>query len=333
MESNDAAVQYDVYGQAIYTAGIAAGQIVPQVPAHGTETELYPPIQQEVYGYPPQSHYPNYAVLPEAYSTSSPPQQPTNSHQFPYSPATIQLPSDPNIPSGYPIFIGYQPSPDSSTTRLTSGELIVQILDYEVTIEKWISQAWGVYKQHWGAFFLLTFFFFCLSAIPYVGPLLALPLRWGYFVVTANKVRREGHLGGSLNPNEFFQAYYYFLPILILSLLVNISEVIGFFLLIVPGLYLLVALTFAVPLYLEYGDLGLSFFGAMKTSAQAINKQFCGMLGFFLLTGFLSVSGILLLGVGLLVTFPFGQIALTFAFRDIFGFRSDKPQNTSCVCV
>jgi len=207
-----------------------------------------------------------------------------------------------------------------------------QINDYEVHIGKWVSQAFGVYKQHWVIFSLFTLFTIGVSAIPYVGPIFALPLHFGIFFATCNKVR-SGQLGGTFSPHDLFRPYYHFVPLLVLCFVVALLVFLGFFLCIIPGLYLIVVLSFSALLYVEYSDMQITMINALKLSQKAVRGHFWGIAGFIIVNFFLAISGILLLGVGILITIPIAAITVVFAYRDIFGLRLTKAPVVACVCV
>ena len=95
--------------------------------------------------------------------------------------------------------------------------------------------------------------------------------------------------------------------------------VIGFALLILPGIYLAVAYLFAQPLVI---DKGADFWQAMETSRKLITKKWFSFFGLLLVLFLLNLAGAILLGVGLLVTIPLSSCILAAAYEDIVGLNS-----------
>jgi uncharacterized membrane protein len=98
---------------------------------------------------------------------------------------------------------------------------------------------------------------------------------------------------------------------IIASILCMIAYTIGFALLIIPGLIVLVRLTFFGFIILE-GE--TSPIHAIKKSWAMTKGKFWHLFAFALLLGLIDVAGALLLGVGLLVTVPLTLIALAYAY-------------------
>jgi len=91
--------------------------------------------------------------------------------------------------------------------------------------------------------------------------------------------------------------------------------------LIVPGLYLIYAFSFAFPVYVEFRSLGLSMMDSLTVSNKQVWKKFVNFIVFNAALSGIVIVGIFALGVGVLVTFPLAILAHTIAVRDIFGLR------------
>jgi len=100
----------------------------------------------------------------------------------------------------------------------------------------------------------------------------------------------------------------------IAGVLVGIVTVVGFLLLIVPGIIFMLMLLFT--LYFVV-DKGLGPIEAMKASKQAVSGHKWKLLGFVLLLGLLNIAGTLALLVGLLVTIPVSMLATAHAYRTL----------------
>ena len=94
----------------------------------------------------------------------------------------------------------------------------------------------------------------------------------------------------------------------------GLSVLAGFILLIIPGIFLAIALAFSnMPVY--FNDLSAA--DAMKVSFRFIKKKWFSFFGFFIVLGLINVAGVLALGIGLCVTIPATYLALYAAYQDI----------------
>jgi predicted Ser/Thr protein kinase len=99
----------------------------------------------------------------------------------------------------------------------------------------------------------------------------------------------------------------------------------GLVLLIVPGVYLLVAWMFTLPLVL---DKGLDFWSAMEVSRKVITKHWFKFLGFGMVMLLLTFAGLLCLIVGVFVVSPLILAAQMYAYEDIFGTAGNAAPQT-----
>jgi uncharacterized membrane protein len=181
---------------------------------------------------------------------------------------------------------------------------------------------WEIFKKFpvgFVGYFLITIVItFILNSIPKIGGLftfvIAVPLNAGFFVVSAKLLKNQVPVFA-----DFFSGFKSFPQLALLGIVSSILILIGFILLIVPGIYLLVSYAFAIMFVL---DRGLNFWPAMETSRRSVQTNWFKMFGFFLLLFLLNLCGILALGVGLLVTAPLSHCILTAAYEDIFGIKS-----------
>jgi len=207
--------------------------------------------------------------------------------------------------------------------------------DYEVKIGDYFSRGWEIFKQKAPLFILFTLM---LAAIQLVLNLLPYPLgarseeevpggilNFAYSIITpaltagyyfvAFQIAR----GRSAVFGDFFQGFNKFLPIFLTALVAGILTLIGFALLVLPGIYLAVAYLFAQPLVI---DKSADFWQAMETSRKLITKKWFAFFGLLLLIFLLNVAGAILLGVGLLVTIPWSVCIIAAAYEDIVGLNS-----------
>ncbi len=118
--------------------------------------------------------------------------------------------------------------------------------------------------------------------------------------------------------DDVMSAFSMALPIIGVMLLYTILAGIGFLLLILPGIYLVVALWMALPLKVER-DLGI--WESITTSRQAVHHHWFKVAGLMLITGLgVGLGSLLTLGIGAIWLVPFGSLITAVAYREIFGY-------------
>src|SRR5579883_2013748 len=103
--------------------------------------------------------------------------------------------------------------------------------------------------------------------------------------------------------------------LVVVGLVVDILVLVGCALCVIPGIYISVALVFAMPLV---ADRGMDWQEAMKLSLKMVNKHWFVVLGLVVVVGLVSAAGIIACCVGVLFTFPVGLVSLLYAYEDIF---------------
>jgi hypothetical protein len=114
-----------------------------------------------------------------------------------------------------------------------------------------------------------------------------------------------------------------FVPLLLGGLVTFFLTLLGFFCLVVPGIYLFVAWIFTLTLII---DKRLDFWPAMNLSRKIVNKHWWKIFALVALVILLSMAGLLGLIVGIFVTTPIAWLAATFAYEDIFGTPPATPR-------
>jgi hypothetical protein len=206
--------------------------------------------------------------------------------------------------------------------------------DYTFKTGQYFSRGWEIFKANalpFVGFTALTIgIFVALSLLPYpfgsgnpeaeqyggniVSNILSPLLGAGAYIVALQTARNRPTSFG-----DFFKGFNRVLPLLLLAIVSSLLIGLGFFLLIIPGIYLAVAYFFNVPLLL---DKNLDFWSAMEASRKVVTKKWFAFFGFGLLLTLLNTGGVLLLGVGLLVTLPLTVCIIVAAYEDIVGLNS-----------
>ena len=139
---------------------------------------------------------------------------------------------------------------------------------------------------------------------------------YGVMTVGSTVIGAKLSMGLPTGINDLFRFANRFLRALLTYILMIIMIVIGFLLLVIPGIYLSVAYMHALPLALEKG---LSPWQALETSRKAISKRWFAFLGYMMVNGIIALGGILTLGIGFIWLAPLLIIAFGITYRNIFG--------------
>uniref|UniRef100_UPI00405664D6 zinc-ribbon domain-containing protein n=1 Tax=Candidatus Electrothrix sp. TaxID=2170559 RepID=UPI00405664D6 len=120
----------------------------------------------------------------------------------------------------------------------------------------------------------------------------------------------------SINFSMLFDGIAQVKPLLIAMILQTIIIMIGFLLLIIPGIYLSVAYGLTIPLIM---DKELGPWEAMEASRKAIHHSWFQIFGLYFVMGLIFMVSAIPLGIGLIWTIPMGTIVLGIVYRIIFG--------------
>lgn len=124
-------------------------------------------------------------------------------------------------------------------------------------------------------------------------------------------------------PVNAFMVFNYFpktVPLFFAYLLVILLVVIGTVLLVLPGIYLMVAYAFALPLLV---DKNLGIWESLETSRKGVTACWFRFFGFGLVACVIAVISALPLFIGLIWVLPWLYIAAGIIYRDLFGVSSN----------
>ena len=97
--------------------------------------------------------------------------------------------------------------------------------------------------------------------------------------------------------------------------------VVGFFVALVPVVYLSTAWMFTLPLIL---DKGLGFWEAMETGRKVVHRHWWQAFGLFLVVWLINLVGVMLCCVGVFLTAPLGVAALMAGYETLFSEREGQ---------
>lgn len=186
---------------------------------------------------------------------------------------------------------------------------------YQTDIGNYISKGFRIFEKEVGLFIGYTALFFLISVvsgfIPFAPLLISGPLCAGFFIV-AHKINK----GEPYEFSTFFKGFDFFVPLLLFTLVGGIFIFLGFLALILPGIYLAVAYTFAIP-FIVFAK--MEFWDGMEISRKLTTKNWWSIFGLSILLFLINLLGIMVLFVGLLFTVPITYCAIYAAFDDIVG--------------
>ncbi|MEP0950060.1 MULTISPECIES: hypothetical protein [Cyanophyceae] len=193
---------------------------------------------------------------------------------------------------------------------------------YTVKISEYISSGWNTFKKNPVEFAGFTLVFFLINVAiarvsqsitleGFISLFISAPLNAGFLIVAFKLLKNRATTFG-----DFFRGFNNYLPLLLVSLVSSLMIGIGLLLFLVPGIYLAVAYIFALPLVLERK---MNFWVGMEFSRKLVSKNWLSFLSFSFVLLLLNLAGVLLLGVGLLVTIPVSACAIAAAYEDIVG--------------
>jgi uncharacterized membrane protein len=148
---------------------------------------------------------------------------------------------------------------------------------------------------------------------------IGLPMAMGLFVMG---IRRS--VGVAITPGLVFHYFPKILPLAVTALLMYLMMGLGLILLILPGIYLMIAYSSAQALVAEKG---LGPWQALEASRKAVTHRWFTFLGFGLLIMLINLATIFTLFVGLLWTMPMSVIASGIIYRNIFGIEPATLEN------
>jgi len=117
----------------------------------------------------------------------------------------------------------------------------------------------------------------------------------------------EHSRGEEIDFKSIFNYYHLTGKLALAGLLVYLLTLVGFMLLVLPGIYLSVAYIFTIPLV---ADRDMEVWDAMERSRKTVNKNWFKVFGLTFLLGLGMIVGILTLGIGLIWAVPLAFVTL-----------------------
>lgn len=193
---------------------------------------------------------------------------------------------------------------------------------HEIRLGDALKEAWGIFLKGPEVFVGVTFLYFAvvftLNHLPVVGQLINIVVF--SLLIPAFLLLAASGEGKERITFEALKGLTPHVPqLLALSVVKSILLGIGFMLLFFPGIYVMVACLFAECFVVLAGK---PFLDALKASQRLAHENFLGVLGLMIVVVMLAMSGLLLVGIGVLVTLPLALLLLYCVFRRV---RAQAP--------
>jgi len=191
---------------------------------------------------------------------------------------------------------------------------------YNVDIGNCIGRGWNLVKKDFWLLVGASFFVFLIMGgvgiVPIAGAIAGFiidgALLGGLYLLFLKRIR-----GQPATTGEIFSGFSLaFVQLMLAQIVVALLSCLGFLLCILPGIYLMVAWLFTLPLVI---DKKLDFWPAMELSRKVVTQHWWSMFGLLIVSGLINIVGVLACLVGVFVTVPIGLAALMYAYEDIFG--------------
>ncbi len=192
-----------------------------------------------------------------------------------------------------------------------------------VTPGRWIGAGWNIVRLDLGTYVLMTVMALALAMVGsfiVAGPLIA-----GLFI----SVRRR-MLEGRTDLGDLFAGFNYFIDAFLIFILLTIFTTVGLAFLVLPALAVLALYLFPFAFLV---DRRLSFWDAMEASRKLVLQDLLGWVLFVMLLILLNLAGLMVAGVGVLITIPITAGAIAAAYRDMVGFAYRPPESKGPIVI
>jgi uncharacterized membrane protein len=188
----------------------------------------------------------------------------------------------------------------------------------EFSIQESLKKGWEIFKAQPLGSLAFTLLIFTIQGIFVVylydfasltSIIISPPLTAGFFLV-ANRISR----GVEVQFSNFFDGFSFWGILIVTSLVSGILTFFGILALILPGIYLGVAFTFAIPFALYSGT---DFWTSLELSRKLITMNWWKFFGFVIVLFFFNIAGFLCFFVGMLVTIPVSYYAIYAVFEEV----------------
>jgi len=184
----------------------------------------------------------------------------------------------------------------------------------EIKIGDWLKEAFEAVKSDLIGYALpaLIIFGVCLTVI---GILIVGPLLCGFYYIIFQRMKGQNATTGDLFKgfDVLWDALLAWVIIFAVTFIVGLVPFLGIILSLLVG----APFIFVFPLIWEKR---LSFIDAIKESLQLFKERWSDLLPFYVVASLVGAAGFLLVGIGVIFTFPIYLYATACLYRDWIGF-------------
>lgn len=174
-----------------------------------------------------------------------------------------------------------------------------------------LSEAWELFTRDATAYVIAALIHLAIIIVTCgLGVLVYGPLIAG-MVIMGFKARK----GQAITYNDALAGFKIFGPTFVVSILIGIGVLLGSILCVLPGIYLLIAWAFALPLVV---DKKMDAWQAMQTSMNKVNENFVPVMIVVLVLVVIYSLG-WSVAIGMLITQPLCVLGVNVAYEKLFG--------------
>jgi len=189
-----------------------------------------------------------------------------------------------------------------------------------VKTSEWIGEGWEMVKDDFWNFVLLALIFYAIMSVAGgtgIGVVvLGGPLMCGIFAVILHKMRSKA----AMDFGKLSVGFNFFVPALLAYLIISFFKGIAVWFLVIPVFFVGAIYMFVWPLIIEKK---LDFWQAMEESRRIVFQDLLAFTWFYFLCSLIIFVGMLVLGIGVLVTGPIALCAQAVAYRDLVGLAEE----------
>jgi uncharacterized membrane protein len=182
---------------------------------------------------------------------------------------------------------------------------------YRLSIESTLQVGFNIFRKAPSEFIVFSVLGAIILSNPVSGLLLGGPLMASYF-----HMAQLASKGKQIEISDFFRGFDKAGSLIKLTLLVFVIVLLGFLMLILPGIYFAVSYVFS-HLFVWFYDKDPT--ESIRLSRKTVSGNFGQIFLLFLILGGINLLGVMALGIGVLLTMPFSFCVVYAAFDDIIG--------------
>ncbi len=202
-----------------------------------------------------------------------------------------------------------------SESATVEAAMASEAITAQATPSRWIARGWQIVSADLGSFVLMTAIAVALTLVG--NFVVAGPLAAGLFIAVRRRIQES-----RTDIADVFAGFNQFIDAFLICIIGLAFALIGLALFFFP--VLIAAALYLFP-YLFLVDRKLPFWDALEASRKLALHNLAGYVFFVVLLALLNLAGLMLFGVGILVTIPVTVAAIAAAYEDTVGFHFKAP--------